>query len=148
MVVYDFDFVDVFAFPTKAEAPLVIDANAVLTSYKLSKYNAVLSQRFVAVVRAFSAAAGASFHPADFPAAFSSSAVRLNVLRSFSKVSCQTASRATRVAFVIRRPCPRESTCACIVSLAKPAEPITQPVDISANRCSLRAGSSSASHAR
>ena len=88
MVVYDFDFVDVFAFPTKAEAPLVIDANAVLTSYKLSKYNAVLSQRFVAVVRAFSAAAGASFHPADFPAAFSSSAVRLNVLRSFSRVSC------------------------------------------------------------
>ena len=84
MVVYDFDFVDVFAFPTKAEAPLVIDANAVLTS----KYNAVLSQRFVAVVRAFSAAAGASFHPADFPAAFSSSAVRLNVLRSFSRVSC------------------------------------------------------------
>lgn len=50
MVIYDFDFVDVFAFPTKAEAPLVIDANAVLTSYNLSKCNAVLSQRFVAVV--------------------------------------------------------------------------------------------------
>lgn len=32
MVIYDFDFVDVFAFPTKAEAPLVIDANAVLAA--------------------------------------------------------------------------------------------------------------------
>ena len=85
MVVYDFDFVDVFAFPTKAEAPLVIDANAVLTSYKLSKYNAVLSQRFVAVVRAFSAAASASFHAADFPSALSPSAVRPNFIRTFPK---------------------------------------------------------------
>ncbi len=32
MVVYDFDFVGVFAFPTKAEAPLVVDANAVLAA--------------------------------------------------------------------------------------------------------------------
>ena len=59
-----------------------------LTSCRLPKCAAVLSQRFVALERAFSAAAGASFHPADFPAAFSSSAVRLNVLRSFSRVSC------------------------------------------------------------
>jgi hypothetical protein len=39
-------------------------------------------------VRDFSDAASASFHPADFPAAFSSSGVRLTVLRSFSHVSC------------------------------------------------------------
>jgi hypothetical protein len=32
MIIYDFDFMGVLTHPTKAEAPLVIDANAVLAS--------------------------------------------------------------------------------------------------------------------
>ena len=125
MVIYDFDFVDVFAFPTKAEAPLVVDANAVLTSYKLWKYNAVLSQRFVAVVRDFSAAASASFHPADFP---------LPSVRppcdsmSSGAFPCllSMASGTTRVAFVIRRASSRAYNCARTVSVANPAVPMPQ----------------------
>ena len=52
-------------------------------------------------------------------------------------------SGMTRVAFVIRRPCSRASSCAPTVSVANPAVPMPQPVDSSANRCSLRGGSSS-----
>ncbi len=142
MVIYDFDFVDVFAFPTKAEAPLVVDANAVLTSYKLWKYNAVLSQRFVAVVRDFSAAAGASFHPADFP--LPSVRPPCDSMSSGAFPSLLSmASGTTRVAFVIRRASSRASNCARTVSVLTLRCRCPKPVDSSANRCSLRAGSSS-----
>ena len=156
MVIYDFDFVDVFAFPTKAEAPLVIDANAVLTSYNLSKCNAVLSQRFVAVVgysrrRARLQRRGEREFPSGgFPAAFSSSAVRLTVLRSFSPVSypwllARPVSRSSSVG-TARRPSSRTYNCARTVSMLTLRCRCPKPVDSSANRCSLRAASSSASH--
>ncbi len=37
MVIHDFDFVGVFAFPAKTEAPLVVDAYAVLAATAASE---------------------------------------------------------------------------------------------------------------
>ncbi len=152
IVIYDFDFVDVFAFPTKAEAPLVVGANAVLTSYRLSKYNAVLSQRFVAVVRYSRRRARLQrrgereFPSGGFPFAFTSSGVRLTVLRSFSPVSYP---------WLLARPELRSSSVGPARAHTTAPAPYPwltlrcrcpKPVDSSANRCSLRAASSSASH--
>ena len=136
IVIYDFDFVDVFAFPTKAEAPLVVGANAVLTSYRLPKYNAVLSQRFVAVVRYSRGRARLQrrgereFPSGGFPFAFTSSAVRLTVLRSFSPVSypwllARPELRSSSVG-PARRPSSHAYSCARTVSVANPAGPMPQ----------------------
>ena len=156
IVIYDFDFVDVFAFPTKAEAPLVVGANAVLTSYRLPKYNAVLSQRFVAVVRYSRGRARLQrrgereFPSGGFPFAFSSSGVRLTVLRSFSRVSCpdfwHDPCRVRHPSALLAGPA------RTLTAAPAPSPWLTlrgrcpKPVDSSANRCSLRAASSSASH--
>ena len=152
IVIYDFDFVDVFAFPTKAEAPLVVGANAVLTSYRLSKYNAVLSQRFVAVVRYSRRRARLQRRgEREFPSGGLSRCLQFvrratHCPQELFPSLLSMASGATRVAFVIRRASSRAYNCARTVSVLTLRCRCPKPVDSSANRCSLRAASSSASH--
>lgn len=132
IVIYDFDFVDVFAFPTKAEAPLVVGANAVLTSYRLSKYNAVLSQRFVAVVRYSRRRARLQRRgEREFPSGGLSRCLQFvrratHCPQELFPSLLSMASGATRVAFVIRRASSRAYNCARTVSVANPAVPMPQ----------------------
>ena len=90
----------------------------------------------------------ASFSSADFPSLANSPSVRPDFSSSTASVSCHTASCGARVSSAVRRPCPSVAAWACTAASTNPSPPITQPVDISTNRCALRAGSASASRDR
>jgi hypothetical protein len=53
MVIYDFDFVDVFAFPTKAEAPLVIDADGMKSNQIATQSLQMITRRYCQILQNF-----------------------------------------------------------------------------------------------